>query len=973
MKRTQILSVSLFFGSMLALLLASPVFSSQGAAGQTAQHEFQLSVIPVIPRLPADGNEYFVSVQLQTVKDSKPVQALHDTDISLSTSDAGVIAVAPSIVMKEGESLVNAVISTTQKAGSVQLTAQADGIRSGTGSIETVKLDSLEANKLMVYAGSDIFFPDPAFAGKMYVQLVNSGNIPVASTVPLTVYLSSGDPAVGTVPSFVKIPEGKSGIQFDFTPNYVEGTTKVTASANGLTSGVATVKTAGPRASQLVVEFAPESMPAPSGYYSTMTVQLRDDEGKPVKATAPVLVKLSSSNTKVAKVISQISIMPGSSYTYTTVKSAGQVGTAQITASAPGLAPGSATINAVEHVAASQDSDKMINAFVVPSTISPDNSEKAMIILQITDTSGNPYGYKYYMYTPIILSSSNPSVGTIESNTNSELTYQVRWFRSSFNPSETTILASASNYISGQTVVNTEGSVPASVKIGQLPGTVVASAGSSSLIFLSLRDDTGNPVATTRDLLIGLTSSQEDIAKVTPTELVSAGNNYGVAEVYPTNKAGTTTITATATGLAPTSFEFKTIGSTGDSSPYKLGISTIPRLPADNRTYEAIVVQLLDSADNPVAARSDIPVTVSSSSSRTGSPQDTVTIAAGTTFASVNFTTTTTPGKFDVVASSQGFESVEAEMETVTQPLTVVLTSSIPSRTGFGTLPVSADVFFGTVPVQNANLQVGGLYADPTGAPTDENGHAESLYVPTRPGENTVVVTASKPGYEPATVTKRIFLEQSVNIDLAAITEGGNSIRPALKVDGSTIPKKDIAVRSDSQAEIQNIRWGTYYIEAPETFSSPDGKFTFVQWFDGATENPRSFDVIQDSTITAVYSAQYLLQVSSDEGNVAGTGYYDEGETALISVEPTTSMGILTDAYFAGWSGDITSSSQTVSVVMDGPKHVKAEWNQSYVKLLALIAAAGGGGYMAYIKKIKPMMETRKKEKPPDLDWYKSE
>jgi hypothetical protein len=957
---------------MLALLLAGPVISSHAAYGQAAQHEFQLSVIPVIPRLPADGNEYLVSVQLQTAKDAKPVQALNDISVSLSTSDTDVITIGQSIIIKEGESLVNTAIRTTQKAGSVQLTAQADGIRSGTGSIETVKLDSLEASKLMVYAGSDIFFPDPAFAGRMYVQLVSSGNIPVAAAVPLTVYLSSGDPAIGTVPNFVKIPEGKSGVQFDFTPNYVEGSTKITASANGLASGSATVKTAGPRASQLAVEFAPGSMPAPSGFYSTMTVQLRDDEGKPVKATAPVVATLSSSNTKVAKVITQVTIMPGSSYTYTTVKSAGQVGDAQITASASGLASGSATINAVEHVGASQDSEKMINTFVIPSTISPDNSEKAMIILQITDTSGNPYDYKYYMYSPILLSSSNPSIGTIQSNTNSELTYQVRWFRSSFNSGETTILASASNYVSTQAVVSTEGSVPASVKIGQLPGIVVADAGSSSLIFLSLRDDKGNPVATTRDLLIGLTSSTQDIAKVTPTELVPAGNNYGVAEVYPTNKAGTTAITATATGLAPASFEFKTIGSTGDSSPYKLGISTIPQLPADNRTYGAIVVQLLDSADNPVAARSDIPVTISSSSSTTGSPQGTVTVPAGATFAIVNFTATTIPGKFDVVASSQGFESVQAEMETVTQPLTVVLTSRIPSKAGFDTLPVSADVFFGTVPVKGANLQVGGLYADPTDAATDESGHAESLYVPTRPGDNTVTVTASKPGYEPATVTSRISLEQSVSINLDAVTEGGNAIRPELTVDGPTTSKKDVMVRSDSQAEIRDTRWGAYLVEAPEEFSTPDGKFTFVQWSDGATENPRSFDVIQDSTITAVYSAQYLLQVSSDEGTVAGAGYYDEGEAALVSIDTTTSMGILVDSYFAGWSGDIASSSQTTSVVMDGPKHVKAEWSQSYVKLIALLAAAGGGGYMAYVRIIKPKLKERKKEKPPDLDWYKS-
>jgi hypothetical protein len=346
-------------------------------------------------------------------------------------------------------------------------------------------------------------------------------------------------------------------------------------------------------------------------------------------------------------------------------------------------------------------------------------------------------------------------------------------------------------------------------------------------------------------------------------------------------------------------------------------------------------------------------------------------VAAGSTFAIVNFTTTTTPGKFDVVASSQGFESVEAEMETVTQPLKVVAASQIPAKASFGNLPVAADVFFGSIPLKGANIQVGGLHADPTDATTDENGHAESMYIPTRPGQNTVTITASKPGYEPATITSRISLEQTVSINFDAVTEGGNAAQPALKVQGPSISKRDVSLRSDSQAEMNDVKWGTYQLTAPEDFSTPDARYEFVQWSDGVTDNPRYYDVIQDDTITAVYSARYLLQVSSDEGKVAGTGYYEEGKTAIISVEPEASMGVLVDAYFAGWSGDLTSSAKTASIVMDGPKTVKAEWDQSYVKMFALLAAAGGGGYMGYVRVIKPKMQARKKERPPDLDWYK--
>jgi hypothetical protein len=57
---------------------------------------------------------------------------------------------------------------------------------------------------------------------------------------------------------------------------------------------------------------------------------------------------------------------------------------------------------------------------------------------------------------------------------------------------------------------------------------------------------------------------------------------------------------------------------------------------------------------------------------------------------------------------------------------------------------------------------------------------------------------------------------------------------------------------------------------------------------------------------------------------------------------------------------------------MDGPKTVKAQWADSYVVIFALVGAAGAGGFVAYLKVIKPKMEAKAKARAPDLDWYKS-
>jgi hypothetical protein len=116
--------------------------------------------------------------------------------------------------------MVMAMISTTAKAGSAEITAISDGVTFGKAAISTVKLGSLEPSILSIHAGSSKFIPNPNFPGKIYVQLLNSANVPAVTNEQLTVYLSSSNPQVGSVPFFVNIPAGSSGILADFTPTF---------------------------------------------------------------------------------------------------------------------------------------------------------------------------------------------------------------------------------------------------------------------------------------------------------------------------------------------------------------------------------------------------------------------------------------------------------------------------------------------------------------------------------------------------------------------------------------------------------------------------------------------------------------------------------------------------------------------------------------------------------------------------------
>lgn len=964
---------------------ASPSTTTTNTTLQQSVSNFQLAVFSSAPKLPADGGQYPLLIQLQTARDGKPVEASNDVAITVLSSDGSIAVPQKEIaVVEAGQSMVPATIATTTKTGSVDITVIAAGMESGKVSIETINLGSLQPTKLALYTSASSFLPNPSFTGKMYVQLLNSGGIPAVTDRPLTIYLSSEDQKIGTVPKYVTIPQGSTGTSFDFVPTTVQGSTRVTASANGLSPGHVTVSTSGPVGTKLVIEFAPATIPAPVGFDSTFIVQIQDANNVPVLAKQQIIVSLTSSDTGVAKVPEEIIIEPGNSYATEKIKANGKVGSSTITASAPGLVSGFSEVNTVAHQEASDNSQKQINVYVIPTTIVPNNAEKAHVIVQVTDTIGNVYSSKSYLYYPIILSSSNANMGSLDKNLHADRTYAVTTFKSSFYQGTSTISASANGYTTGQAIAATKGFSPFALQVMQLPQVVLAgnnggsgigsSASASSSIVVSLFDEKGKPVvAQQQDILVSLSSSDPQIAQPALTTVIPVGRSYAQVQVNPTSTPGSTTITAQAAGLAPGSVAFKTVGNTGDSSQYKFGIFAVPRLPADGRTYESVFVQLRDANGNPVPASADTRIVLASSTNAAGSVEEAVTLKKGSSFAIAKFTPSTTATKYTIIASSPGFGTVEtSQLETTVQPLVLSLSASLPSRAEFAEFPVAIDVFSGGLPVRDATVLVGGLAANTTSTTSDTAGHAESMYVPTQPGKNSVIFTVTKPGYEVKTATYGVFLETVVDVTVNARTEGGNMVPLQAKVSGPS-GSKTLSVKTASGASVENVRWGSYKISVPAEFATPDAKYKFARWSDGVLHNPRTSDVISDSTFTAVYSAEYLVAVSSAKGEVSGAGaFYPEGQKAVISVYPATTGNLLIQSSFDGWTGSSLSKSPATEITMDGPKTLTAKWTDSYIGLMGLIGAAAAGGVVAYLKVIKPKKEAKAKERTPDLDWYKS-
>ena len=133
-------------------------------------------------------------------------------------------------------------------------------------------------------------------------------------------------------------------------------------------------------------------------------------------------------------------------------------------------------------------------------------------------------------------------------------------------------------------------------------------------------------------------------------------------------------------------------------------------------------------------------------------------------------------------------------------------------------------------------------------------------------------------------------------------------------------------------------------------------RHAFKHWAGDLSGNDSEVDITVDESmnITAVWSTQYLLIITSDCGSYSncgsptGAGWYDEdaGAVAQVTTPYTDPSGGVWD--FSNWTGDANGTSPTLSLTMDGPKSVDANW----------ISEEGSGGHQGGQQQQSPMDAT---------------
>jgi uncharacterized repeat protein (TIGR02543 family) len=125
---------------------------------------------------------------------------------------------------------------------------------------------------------------------------------------------------------------------------------------------------------------------------------------------------------------------------------------------------------------------------------------------------------------------------------------------------------------------------------------------------------------------------------------------------------------------------------------------------------------------------------------------------------------------------------------------------------------------------------------------------------------------------------------------------------------------------------------GSHNVEVQTPFSLGTGsQGVFVQWSDGDSSNPRTIFVDNNISLTAEYVTQYYLTINRNPsyiGETTGAGWYNAGTIATATCTSPVPYDTDTRYVFTSWTGDVSGTSTTLEVIMDGPKTVTANYKK---------------------------------------------
>jgi hypothetical protein len=279
--------------------------------------------------------------------------------------------------------------------------------------------------------------------------------------------------------------------------------------------------------------------------------------------------------------------------------------------------------------------------------------------------------------------------------------------------------------------------------------------------------------------------------------------------------------------------------------------------------------------------------------------------------------------------------SVSAQPKVITLPnTTVTITVQISNLGTEGASNVPVEVDLDTQPYTNLQVSVGAGVTTPINFTWVSTVGSHTFKVTIDPNNT---INNTNRANNVAIFTLSVGPTLTINVPLNVTTTGNVWIL----INGA----KYNITSNQFQTSVPN---GTITVQIQPAVNTSQGvRQSFMGWSDGNASNPRQITVTSATALQALYTTQYLLSINPNGGSTTASGWYQPNATVTVSaVNPSNVTANASRNLFSSWSGDFSSTSTTITVTMNKPVTLQANWvKQYYVTVISPTGSPSGEGW----------------------------
>lgn len=125
----------------------------------------------------------------------------------------------------------------------------------------------------------------------------------------------------------------------------------------------------------------------------------------------------------------------------------------------------------------------------------------------------------------------------------------------------------------------------------------------------------------------------------------------------------------------------------------------------------------------------------------------------------------------------------------------------------------------------------------------------------------------------------------------------------------------------------------TVGVKSPTIQNANGERFLLTGWNSSIPSNDPTSQITVHAPVIllASWKTQYELNLQSTYGTPQGAGWYDAGTDVLVNIQAQLNYSNSTRRIFTGWTGDYTGHATSVTVQMNSPKAITANWTTQYL------------------------------------------